>query len=955
MSATIGSAPVTRRTRERARTTRATLLRRVTARAGLLVRRRARRDAGLLLAMTALVALAAFVAVAGPRLVEATLDDATAETVERLGGAADLLVVADVRTPSDDDTRTGTVDPAIFLAIPGRAADQVPAALAEVTADVVVAVDAGDAEVLAPDAAAGQRVRAALLSSGLADDVEVVEGRLPTGTDADGAVEVVAPPATLERLGVGVGDRLELGGADRRVVTVDPETGEEQVTLEPRRAPVVVVGAVRPVDAAAPVWRDLAAPWGPDGEPTLLAGDDGIGPLADALGVTASGTVRTVLDPEAVTLARSGGVLRALEEVRGNPRLVTAGANGARFLTPQVETALAEHVAAVPAARAQMTVPLSGVVGVAALVLVLVSRLLVRRRADAIGLERARGASVPSVVLRLGLEALVLVAVGVAAGVLVADRLLPGGAVPWATVVPVALVALVATPLQGGALARAAWTGRREPANRRERARIARRRDMRRVVAEVGVVLLALGAAWSLRSRGLVGGVAATGGVGDPFLAVAPLLVALAATVVALRAYPWPVRLGAAVGSRSRGVLGVLGAVRARRALEPLPLLALTVGTSVAVTGLLLVDTVRAGQEAASWERVGAEARLEGPSAVEAAEALRGAPGVTAVAVGLTADAATLNLGAYSQPVSVLAVDAAYVDVLAALPDPPADVAAIADLAAGGAGEGGSGGADGAQPSAAARVPVVVDPALAERIDRDELRLTLRGSLVPLLVVGATDHAPLGEAPGPFVFADLDAVLAHLDDEVAPDTVWAVGPGAEAAAADVAADLGLPAEGVHLRAAWAAERRAMALVAGVERVMLVATGAVGLLAVLALAATVVSGARERGRTLSLLRTLGMRPRLGWWLALAELTPVVLTAVVAGGAAAALVVLLLGGALGLDVLVGGVGVPTVTVAPDLLGWVGTGAVGLLLAAAFVEVAVHRRDRLSEVLRVGETTT
>jgi putative ABC transport system permease protein len=66
-----------------------------------------------------------------------------------------------------------------------------------------------------------------------------------------------------------------------------------------------------------------------------------------------------------------------------------------------------------------------------------------------------------------------------------------------------------------------------------------------------------------------------------------------------------------------------------------------------------------------------------------------------------------------------------------------------------------------------------------------------------------------------------------------------------------------------------------------------------------------------------------------------------------------VVRLLGPALGLDVLVGGPFLPAVVVDPAALGWVAAGAAGLLVVAVTVDVLVHRRDRLADVLRVGET--
>jgi len=48
-----------------------------------------------------------------------------------------------------------------------------------------------------------------------------------------------------------------------------------------------------------------------------------------------------------------------------------------------------------------------------------------------------------------------------------------------------------------------------------------------------------------------------------------------------------------------------------------------------------------------------------------------------------------------------------------------------------------------------------------------------------------------------------------------------------------------------------------------------------------------------------------------------------------------------------------GLPPVVVDPLVPTWLAGGAVVLLLVAAAAEVAAHRRDRLSEVVRVGET--
>src|SRR5690606_30107117 len=111
--------------------------------------------------------------------------------------------------------------------------------------------------------------------------------------------------------------------------------------------------------------------------------------------------------------------------------------------------------------------------------------------------------------------------------------------------------------------------------------------------------------------------------------------------------------------------------------------------------------------------------------------------------------------------------------------------------------------------------------------------------------------------------------------------------------------------------------------------------------------------RARGRTLSMLRTLGMHPRLGWWLALAELGPLIAAAILGGIGAGLIVVASIAPSLGLQTLAGGISAPSLSVSPAV--FIGLAAAGLLLLfiGAVADVLVHRRDKLSEVLRVGET--
>ena len=524
------------------------------------------------------------------------------------------------------------------------------------------------------------------------------------------------------------------------------------------------------------------------------------------------------------------------------------------------------------------------------------------------------------------LESAIVTVVGTAIGGLVglvspARDLLP--------IAVIAVVALLAAPVQTFFFARSLWTGQREPANRRDRQQRARRRRGQRVVIELGIVALAAAALVSLRGRGLLQN--RSGGI-DPLLALAPLLLAIAVTIVVVRLYPYPVRAIGSIAQRGRGALGLLGAVRARSAIAVLPLLALTLGSALAVSGALLVNTVRDGQQYASWERVGADARVSAEVDDADVAALREAPGVDAVSATRARGGVGLDFGTTGTTLTVIAVDSSYADVVDALPDQPS-TDALRELAK--------------QPTTGDAISIVLDPVTAGQLLSDDIAMYYGPKYLPLHVIGTTTVAPEGYVDGPFAYVDIDAVAAQMPEDYGANSVLLVGQGTDKAVA------GLPADSVLTRSDWIEQRRDLALVSGVESTMVFTIISVGLLAIVALVATVVSGARSRGRALSMLRTLGMNPRFGWWLALAELAPLVLAAVVGGIAAGLVVVLVLAPSLGLDVLAGGISVPPASFSPFVILGLAGAALLLLGLGTLADVLVHRRDRLSEVLRVGET--
>jgi putative ABC transport system permease protein len=902
----------------------------------ILLRRRARNDLPQLVAITALIATSTALGLLGPGLVLDTLDEGAREAVAEAGRNADLIVSTSVGTARPGEPAAVTAAGMVTLA--DSLADGLPPGLAAVYSGSTLAVISGETGIRAIDdvrweGAGKLAIQLAMITDHNAPQLTVTEGRLPNSRPADSLepVEVVLSQAAADAAGVEVGQLLTLDLPPR------PSYADEQPVPDPI---VEIVGIVETADPSNPLWYDSPEVWTPRQRPqsgsvgaltrfTALAAPDGVQAASTFLDYPFSALVRMRIDPQLLT---GGAVAQVISEASV---LRASGQSLAPVSDLGVQTALPEALRDYPllaqAALAQMSVMMAGVIGVAAVVLVLLSRLLVAQRAPVIALESARGASARSLGLRALIESAVVTAVGILLGLTAAIVSPMRDALP---IVVIAIVALLATPVQTVALARRLWTGRREPANRRDRQALARRSRGRRLVVELALIALAGAALVSLRGRGLLQN--RTGGI-DPLLALAPLLLAIAVTVVVIRVYPYPLRAVSRVAQRSRGPLGLLGAVRARSAIAALPLLALTLGVALATSGSLLVNTVHDGQDEAGWQRVGADARISpmraasiGPDVIDA---LRAAPAVDAVSAVFVRGSVGLDLGTTGTSVTVIAIDSAYPDVVDALPDGPSSASLRTLLD---------------EPSTGESISIVVDEATGRQLLSDDIAMYYGPAYVPLHVVGTTRVAPEGYLDGPFAYIVFDAVAPLMPEEYAPNSVLLSGDGAAAAVAPFATSYD-----VLTRSGWVEQRRDVALVAGVQHTMLFSIVAVALLAIAALVATVISGARARGRALSLLRTLGMAPRLGWWLALAELAPLVLAAVLGGITAGIAVVLVLAPSLGLDVLSGGLTVPTASFSPIVFIGLAAAALLLLLLGTLADVLVHRRDKLSEVLRVGET--
>jgi putative ABC transport system permease protein len=448
----------------------------------------------------------------------------------------------------------------------------------------------------------------------------------------------------------------------------------------------------------------------------------------------------------------------------------------------------------------------------------------------------------------------------------------------------------------------------------------------------------------------------------DLFLALVPVLLAVSAGLVALRALPYPLRLLAAGAARSRGAVPFLGLSRAGRAAPASagPLAVLVVAVSVGVCSASVAGTVAAGRDRVADQAVPGEAYVHGGLfRPDTADRLAAVPGVTGVAPITVAYNTELSArpGASGRAlgnVAVVVVDADALAAVQAASGRPAGVPSALIGAAKG------------DPA-----PAVVSPAVAEQLrgaeSVDAGGVVVQGQPYGFRVAGVAETfpgLPIGTAR--FVVLPVRAMVVPEVKPVLPTGFVVAGSGFDPAALASAGDEGQRAwlkdvtgsspeklenpstVETHAGARAALER------SGVDRLLssTFTAGAAGsvLLALLAVGFAVVTGARARGQALSRLRTLGLSSGQGRRLLAYEILPLVGLGALAGAVVGVALPVLVGPALGLSNFTGGAPV-TSTVDPML----GLAAIALVVVAVglavLLEAVVNKRTHLGEVLRVG----
>ncbi|MEU9143390.1 hypothetical protein [Streptomyces sp. NPDC048349] len=761
----------------------------------------------------------------------------------------------------------------------------------------------------------------------------LVAGRWPGGGEPGAPLQVALSRSASETLGAPLGTVLDAAPS----------------LLGPLRAEVV--GLYDAADPADVYWTDLPClnkacqNLTPNSPPKVywqtaaLVGADGL----DRIGSWGEGTEffwRLPVDTGVLRADRLPGVAREIASFVTGP---TASALSAAVERPdlRISSRLPELFRRAEA-RQQGAAPLAaigpaGVAGVAVVVFCLAAALTGDRRGAELRLLSARGGSRRSLVGRLLGEGAVTVLPAAALAAWLAVRLLPTPRLTASLVAAsaVALLALLAFPVRAFVLLSAP----RGPSPRR------------RLVAESLVLAATAAAVVEVRRRG----VATASGL-DPLLVAAPLLLALSGALLLARLQPALVGAPARAAGRRPGLVGFLGLARAARGggggagggrgrPSVLPLIALMCAVTTAGFGATVLGSVDSGRLQVARQAVGGDLRIAAPAGAsltpELIRAANALPGVrTPVPAWVEEDAFVFGTDRGSPQVTVVVVDpVAYAELARAVGRGRFDPALL------------SGGAPGAP------LPALFSSDLVARAGDQAFRLRVRGEELQVRAAAVVDGTPALSGSGAATLVLPAAPTAALAPHVSSPNHWfALGDtGAERLEELVHATTPAATAGhvvVRTSADIVAELAADPLQHAAGRLFWASVAGAAGFAVLAVLLTLVRAAPERAALLARLRTMGLRPRQGVALVLAESLPLALVAAFGGGLVAAAAVALLGPAVDLSALIGAQ-VPAglrPTARPLLTQALGLAAVAA--AAVLAEAAISGRRQISTELRAGD---
>ncbi|GGR90358.1 ABC transporter permease [Streptomyces rubiginosohelvolus] len=803
--------------------------------------------------------------------------------------------------------------------------------------------------------------------TGLKEHARLVKGAWPTTPDAvtagSRAVRGAVTEETAAALNMKVGSTLRLPTAVGGPLTV------------------TITGIVAPRDPGGSYWSadplvrtpslipDPASPFPQNyWTGTVLLAEDA-GPALLATATEPSLFWRFPPDASALTGpdgARLTAVVNSLESGPGLLKVRAIAGDTAEVLTGlghivQANARMRDAISPVIAVAAL------GIGSVAAVVLVMTGALIAARRKAELALMRSRGGSLRGIGGRLLAETAVTVVPASALGLLLA--VLAVGEGRWwpaaLAAAGVGLLVCVALPLRTTLQhIRPTLHGAREDM-------VSARPSRRRTVAELTLLVLAVGAVTALRRRGT------SGGGTDLLVSGAPVLLALIAALVLVRLYPLPLRLAARPVARLRGAIGFLSLARAGRSSAggALPLLALLLALATAAFGGSVIAGIGDARDDAALTTVGADARVSGKSERatlpdELVRTVRGLDGVRNAAplrveFGVTmpetaaggggagsgtdtgADSGGGGDAAGARATTMVGVDPASYTRLArttGLPDFPSGLlkatGASAPLP------------EGAKSGPERVLPVIASPAVAARLGKEQHAVDTLSGNFKVQVVGTVERVA-SLASTNFLIVN----SASLEQRV-PTTLLLTGapdPGKLRAAADGNGEEFV----VQLRSEERARYVNTPMQAGAERIYLAAVAAGAGYALLAVLLSLLQTAPERKTLLARLRTMGLTTGQGRRLLAFEATPQALLAAGGGLLTGWATIVLLSPGIDLVPLalagVAGSDTSPVTLRADLwsLALPAAGVVALAAAVAGVQAWwASRRGSITE-LRAGDS--
>ncbi|MFJ5866566.1 ABC transporter permease [Streptomyces parvus] len=803
--------------------------------------------------------------------------------------------------------------------------------------------------------------------TGLKEHARLVKGAWPTTPDAvtsgSRAVRGAVTEETAAALNMKVGSTLRLPTAVGGPLTV------------------TITGILAPRDPGGSYWSadplvrtpslipDPESPFPQNyWTGTVLLAEDA-GPALLATATEPSLFWRFPPDPSALTGPDGARLASAIASLESGPGLLKVRAIAGD--TAAVLTGLGHIVEANARMRDAISpviaVAALGIGSVAAVVLVMTGALIAARRKAELALMRSRGGSLRGIGGRLLAETAVTVLPASALGLLLAV-LAVGEGRWWPSALAAAGVGLlvcIALPLRTTLQhIRPTLHGAREDM-------VSARPSRRRTVAELTLLVLAVGAVTALRRRG-------TSGSGtDLLVSGAPVLVALIAALVLVRLYPLPLRLAARPMARLRGAIGFLSLARAGRSSAggALPLLALLLALATAAFGGSVIAGIGDARDDAALTAVGADARVSGRSERatlpdELVRTVRGLDGVRNAAplriefgvtmpetAGSGPDDSGTDAGpgadtgggdaAGSRATTMVGVDPASYTRLArttGLPDFPSGLLKATGPSAPLP--------EGAKSAPERVLPVIASPAVAARLGKEQHAVDTLSGNFKVQVVGTVERVA-SLASTNFLIVNSASL-----EERAPTTLLLTGapdPGKLRAAADGNGEEFV----VQLRSEERARYVNTPMQAGAGRIYLAAVAAGAGYALLAVLLSLLQTAPERKTLLARLRTMGLTTGQGRRLLAFEATPQALLAAGGGLLTGWATIVLLSPGIDLVPLalagVAGSDTGPVTLRADLwsLALPAAGVVALAAAVAGVQAWwASRRGSITE-LRAGDS--